>query len=312
MASTGSAGSRNGRANLLWGGAGSRGRRVRPGLAGKARWDGPSVCSPRETGRHNAPSGERAPRVGWSRKRSWTTRWQSQTYATAPGIMAEAGHIGYRRRAPGLWKPADEASRAGSVQRSCAEPGQPSTRYRQNAGNDRNARATRERSNRRALTKARCLIVCRPTERPCAPIPVIRACRNPGGQADCGQWVEQPWATSLAGLDARPIREEQGYRHFGGTCGRGFDCPSLSRLSVSGGNPALETRSVSRMRLPWPPAQTAPGGPFKADHRLAQLLRMKQGGISTLNTCWRFQQHGSATPAREPPQRHDHPAFWQG
>jgi hypothetical protein len=148
------------------------------------------VCSPRKTGNTTTPSGRRAPRVGWARKRSWTTGWQRPDVRDCAGLHGETGRSGTRRRAPRAWKPADERRPAqGSVQRSARNQGQPlnaaTTRMRVTTATPE---ATRERSNERALAEARCPNSVPSGERPCAPVGHSPA-KSLVEQAGCGwQW----------------------------------------------------------------------------------------------------------------------------
>jgi len=152
------------------------------------------VCSPRNTGNTPTPSGRRAPRVGWARKRSQTTGWQRPDIRDCAGLHGEAGRSGTRRRAPRAWKPADERRPAqDSVQRGARNQGQ-----RSNAATTKmrvttaTPKATRERSNKRALAEARCPLSVPSGERPCAPVGHSPA-KSLVEQADCGwQSVERP------------------------------------------------------------------------------------------------------------------------
>ena len=189
------------------------------------------MCSPRKTGNTATPSGRRAPRVGWARKRSWTTGWQRSDVRDCAGLHGETGISGTRRRAPRAWKPADECRPVqGSVQRSARNHGQPlnaaTTRMRVTTATPE---ATRERSNERALAEARCPNSVPSGERPCAPVGHSPA-KSLVEQADCGwQWVERLWATSSEGFDARPIGWSPTTPAFGAARGRGSYYPSLSR-----------------------------------------------------------------------------------
>ena len=208
------------------GAAGSNPGSHREGAVGRAI----GVFS-KENGEHNAPSGRRAPRVGWARKRSWTTGWQRPDVRDCAGLHGEAGISGTRRRAPRAWKPADERRPAqGSVQRGARNQGQPlnaaTTRMRVTTATPE---ATRERSNERALAEARCPNSVPFGEQPCAPLGHSPA-KSLVEQADCGwQWVERLWATSSEGFDARPIGWSPTTPAFGAARGRGSYYPSLSR-----------------------------------------------------------------------------------
>ncbi len=151
------------------------------------------MCSPRNTGNTATPSGRRAPRVGWARKRSWTTGWQSPDVRDCAGLHGETGRSGTRRRAPKAWKPADERRPAqGSVQRVARNQGQ-----RSNAATTKmrvttaTPEATRERSNERALAEARCPNSVPSGVQPCAPLGHSPA-KSLVEQVDCGwQSVER-------------------------------------------------------------------------------------------------------------------------
>ena len=188
------------------------------------------MCSPRKTGNTATPSGRRAPRVGWARKRSRTTGWQTPDARDCAGLHGEAGRSGTRRRAPRAWKPADERRPAqGSVQHG-AEPRAAIERcHIKMRVTTATPEATRERSNERALAEARCPNSVPFGEQPCAPLGHSPA-KSLVEQADCGwQWVERLWATSSEGFDARPIGWSPTTPAFGAARGRGSYYPSLSR-----------------------------------------------------------------------------------
>ena len=86
------------------------------------------MCSPRKTG-NTTPHRGGGPRVGWARKRSWTTGWQRPDVRDCAGLHGETGISRTRRRAPGFGKTSRRASAQaqGSVQRSARNQGQPSS-----------------------------------------------------------------------------------------------------------------------------------------------------------------------------------------
>lgn len=159
------------------------------------------MCSPRKTGNTATPSGRRAPRVGWARRRSWTTGWQRPDVRDCAGLRGETGISRTRRRAPRAWKPADERRPAqGSVQRGARNQGAAVERcHNKMRVTTATPEATRERSNERALAEARCPNSVPFGERPCTPVGHSPA-KSLVEQGGCGwQWVERPRVVVLNG-----------------------------------------------------------------------------------------------------------------
>lgn len=114
------------------------------------------MCSPRKMGNTATPSGRRAPRVGYARKRSWATSRQRPTYAAVPDFVAKPAAQALSPKITGCLGACRRAS-AGSTQFSAGRgtggsdgPLSMQTRRVTTATPE----ASRERSNEHALAEA--------------------------------------------------------------------------------------------------------------------------------------------------------------